>query len=439
MKPRRDGIITLFAILFLILFTDAVLAQKSAVMMAGANKPIGTPRGTFPGRVAWIHDTLAAKWDGVNGYWWDDKFTPQLEATRMVDSAVTSLTGKATVADAWNELFRHFNLTKKKVNRGYSPNEKIAIKINENNTYMHGNNKDINASPQMVYALLRSLIFNAYIMQKDITVFDASRFITDNIYNKCHADFPEVNFLDNSGRDGRLKSEYVENAIPYSTDNGQLATGLVKCVVEADYVINFALLKGHIGQGVTLCGKNYYGTTSIDKDWRKNFHNNFEQDRTGKPKYITFVDFLGHKDLGEKTMLFLIDGLYGSKLVDGPPKPKWKMQPFNGGWPCSLFASQDGVAIDAVGVDFISSEWPDALDIDYADAYLVEAALANDPPSKTKYDPERDGIPCISLGVLEHWNNATEKKYNHDFGKPGGIELLYKPINTPTATTEQGR
>jgi hypothetical protein len=133
---------------------------------------------------------------------------------------------------------------------------------------------------------------------------------------------------------------------------------------------------------------------------------------------------LGHKDLGEKTILFLIDGLYGSDNADGPPSRKWKMAPFNDAWPNSIFMSLDGVAIDSVGFDFLTSEWPDLPDIANADNYLREAALANDPPSKTFYDPERDGIRCRSLGVHEHWNNGTDKKYSGNLGKAHGIELF---------------
>ena len=143
---------------------------------------------------------------------------------------------------------------------------------------------------------------------------------------------------------------------------------------------------------------------------------------------MTFVDFLGHKDLGEKTMLFLLDGLYGAKLVNGIPAPKWQMAPFNNSWPCSLFASQDGVAIDAVGLDFLRSEWPDMMDIAFSDQYLIEAALANNPPSKTVYDPEKDGTRIASLGVMEHWNNTKEKKYSKNLGKKNGIELIQKTI-----------
>jgi hypothetical protein len=197
--------------------------------------------------------------------------------------------------------------------------------------------------------------------------------------------------------------------------------------VEADYVINLAVLKGHGGQGVTLCGKNYYGTTGIDVFPKNNRHDYFNQDQSGKPGYLTFVDFIAHPDMGEKTMLFLIDGLYGSKTVGGSPTLKWQMTPFNDQWPSSIFASQDCVAIDSVGIDFITTEFPDARDLNYCDQYLHESALIASPPSKVVYDPEKDGKPVRkSLGVHEHWNHSIEKQYSRNLSKEGkGIELVY--------------
>jgi hypothetical protein len=106
------------------------------------------------------------------------------------------------------------------------------------------------------------------------------------------------------------------------------------------------------------------------------------------------------------------------------------MTPFNGNWPCSIFASQDPVAIDAVAIDFISSEWPTTVDINYADQYLLEAAKADNPPSGTRYSPSKDGIQLKSLGVLEHWNNETSKQYSRNINPANrnGIELVYFQI-----------
>jgi hypothetical protein len=410
---------------------EVVSASSVDVNSILSNSPIGVEHGIFPGRVIWVFDPKVATWDGTNKYWWDEKSTSQTEATKMLENILKSLTGKVTEAMAWDALFKNFNKEKKKITSGYTINQKIAVKINQNNTLSHADTTGLNGSPQLIYALIASLTKEAGVPQKNITIFDASRFIGDNIFNKCHKDFPEVIFVDNQGGEGRVKSTYVEKAILYSVDNGKLATGLASCAVEADYLINIALLKGHGGQGVTLCGKNFYGATSIDHNWRKNAHDNFEQDRQGKDKYMTFTDFLGHKDLGGKTILFMIDGFYGARSQDGPPliKDKWRMAPFNNQWCSSLFASQDGVAVDAVGIDFLRAEWPDLADIAYTEKYLVEAALADNPPSKTFYDPERDGTRLKSLGIMEHWNNAVDKKYSRNLGKNYGIELVYIPIN----------
>jgi hypothetical protein len=191
-------------------------------------------------------------------------------------------------------------------------------------------------------------------------------------------------------------------------------------------VINMALMKGHVSQGVTLSAKNYFGCLNIETDWRKNTHGSgFSQSREGKRQYSVYPDFMGHKDLGAKTFLFLIDGIYGNKFVDGIPEFRWALTPFNKQWPNSLFASQDGVAIESVVLDFALAEWPDAPDMMYSDHAMEEMALANNPPSGVVYDPERDGTRLGSLGVTEHWNNPVDKKYSRNLGKNNGIELLY--------------
>jgi uncharacterized protein (DUF362 family) len=419
------------AVLFFTNKTEVINANTVDINSVQSNSPIGVGHGIFPGRVVWVFDPKVATWDGTNKYWWDEKSTSQTEANKMLENVLKSLTGKSTEAMAWDALFKNFNKEKKNISSGYTLNQKIAIKINQNNTKSHADTTGLDGTPQLIYALIASLTKEAGVPQKSITIFDASRFITDNIFNKCHKDFADVIFVDNEGGEGRVKSTYVEKAIPYSVDNGKLATGLASCAVEADYLINLALLKGHVGQGVTLCAKNFYGATSIDRSWRKNAHDNFNQDPKGKDKYMTFTDFLGHKDLGGKTLLFMIDGFYAARSQDGPPllKDKWRMVPFNNRWCSSLFASQDGVAVDAVGIDFLRAEWPDLADIAYTEKYLVEAALAANPPSKTVYDPERDGTRLKSLGVMEHWNNAVEKKYSRNLGKNYGIELVYVPVN----------
>jgi hypothetical protein len=134
---------------------------------------------------------------------------------------------------------------------------------------------------------------------------------------------------------------------------------------------------------------------------------------------------MGHAHFGGKTVLYLIDGLF-SGVHPAMRPPADAVASFNDQWPRSLFASQDPVAIDSVGFDFLRTEWTDFPRKGGVDDYLHEAALANDPPSGAFYDPDHASptkrLP--SLGVHEHWNNPQEKKYSRNLGSDKGIELV---------------
>lgn len=386
------------------------------------NVPIGEGRGIHPGRVAWVHAPGVASWDGETGLWVEDRWNDQTKADAMVRAAVMTLTGRKNAGKAWKALFADFNKTHGRGSRGYRRGEKIAIKLNMNNATSHRDTIELNSSPFVTLALVRSLVNDGGVAQEDIIVCEPSRAITDSIYNKVKREFPAVVMIDNIGGDGRVKCDYYKDQIVYSADNGRMARGLARCIVDADYLINSALLKLHNGPGVTLTAKNWYGATDIALRWRQNAHNNISQDkRHGKPGYKTFVDWMAHKDMGGKCLLYLIDGTYGSSGVNGAPKGPWRTPPFDGGWCCSLIVSQDGVACDAVAMDMLIAEWPGYGSLNYCDEYLREAASLPDAPSGTTY--RQDGKPVERpLGLMEHWNNAQERKYTK-------IDLVYKKVD----------
>ncbi len=393
------------------------------------NIPLGEAKGMFPGRVAWGHNPKIASWDMKTGFWWEDRFNNQEETNKLFSQTLSTLTGKKSEKEAWKEIFVFYNKTRRNMDQAYKSGEKIAIKINMNNVDSHESNNRINANPQLVLKLLSSLINEAGVPQELITVADPSRFITNNVFDKCHAAFPNVHYVDHNGGDGRDKATFTENGFLYSQDFDRCTKRLATCFVEADYIINMALMKGHVGQGVTLVAKNFFGCLDIETDWRKNAHGSgFSQNKEGKRQYSVYPDFIGHKNLGQKTILYLVDGIYSNKFVDGVPESKWKLAPFNNQWPGSLFASQDPVAIESVVLDFALTEWPDAPEMMYSDYAMEEMALANNPPSGAVYDPERDGTRLNSLGVAEHWNNPTDKQYSRNLNKGKGIELIYTKV-----------
>ena len=388
----------------------------------GPNQPIGVGRGIHPGRVVWIQSPGVARWDGKTGLWVEDRWNNQAKADRMIKESLVQLTGTSDARRAWKALFKSFNTTHRRGRKGYRRGETIAIKLNMNNAITHHDTIELNSSPFVTLSLVRSLVSDGGVRQQDIILCDPSRAITDSIYDKVHREFPRVRFVDNIGGDGRERCLYYPEQITYSTPNGTMARGLAQCIVDADYLINSALLKTHSGPGVTLTGKNWYGATDINLIWRKNAHNHVSQDkRNGTPQYKTFVDWIAHPDMGQKALLCLIDGTYGSRDVNGAPNPRWMKAPFNGDWACSLIVSQDELACDAVGMDIIIGEWPEFGSLNYCDEYLLEAASIPHTPSGTVY--RQGGRPLTTpLGLFEHCYNPDERQYEK-------IDLIYKKID----------
>jgi hypothetical protein len=93
--------------------------------------------------------------------------------------------------------------------------------------------------------------------------------------------------------------------------------------------------------------------------------------------------------------------------------------------------------------DFLLNEWPGVAGNSGlqggAEDYLHEAALADNPPSGTFYDPGRTGHRLASLGVHEHWNNPIDKKYSRNLGAGPGIELVALTASRPAAVVSIGR
>jgi hypothetical protein len=455
--------------LFVILRTDTETSARTMgdslfVPTDPPNTPMGTARGIFPGRVVWVRDSTAAHWNGSPiTNWWSDANTNQTAVDSMLSKSLRALTEEQTDSTAWIALFKYFNLNHGKGSVGYTPGEKIAIKIDLNMVmanYPPGNATF--TSPQSVLSVLRQLVYKVGVADSDITVYDLVRFIPDAIYTKCEPEFPHVHFMDWSQGSGR--EQYVrDTTIVHWSQKLTIELGggnpahLPTAVTHAAYLINLASFKGHRYAGVTFCAKNHFGTLSCDDTTGTPdqmgphaagvhpyiaVHNiiipgSAEWTFYGRPMgtYNALVDLMGHKDLGAKTLLFMIEGLYQSQTEGSTitSDSKWIIPPFNNGWMSSLFLSQDNVAIESVGLDLIRTEaaaemaannLQDTTIYGAVDNYLHEASQANNPPSGTYYAPNGDSVRLQSLGVHEHWNNANDRQYSRNLGTGNGIELV---------------
>ncbi len=171
--------------------------------------------------------------------------------------------------------------------------------------------------------------------------FDVSKYVHDVIYTPCKAEFPDVHFVELPGGSGREPNHRDFNCpIQWSDDlldpteiGGGHPAYLPQCVTNADYIINVGALKGYTTAGMTVYAKNHFGsfvavpapggkTTQIPKNAGIHPHVATHDFTWPNPEqlflkramgtYNVLVDLMGHEELGEKTMLYMIDGLYSS-------------------------------------------------------------------------------------------------------------------------------
>jgi hypothetical protein len=173
---------------------------------------------------------------------------------------------------------------------------------------------------------------------------------------------------------------------------------------------------------VTLIGKNHFGSVHFPDNggWTPAPLHPYVIRTQALGSYNALVDLMGHRHLGGKTVLYMLDGLYTAEHNESNV---FRFATFGDDWASSMLMSQDPVALDSVGLDILRNEARATEVRGNADNYLHEAAQAAKPPSGTVYNPDKSGT-LASLGVHEHWNNATDKKYSRNLGRKEGIELI---------------
>jgi hypothetical protein len=443
--------------------TTGLLNNQKALAGTGAqledpNQPIGSGVGIFPGRVAWVHapDATNESCENVDGdYWSDDSNTNQEVVDQMVSEALKSISGATSDAFAWDAIFKYHNKSRNKGEVGYATGEKIVIKLNLNTASRdegptRPDYRTVDTSPQLLYSVLNQLINVVGVEPSDISVGDPGRTLDNIFWDKCQAEFSEVHYWGKAP--GRTLVVESEEKVFFSSD-GTVKDYLPRSYVEAEYMINMPVLKKHHRGGISLSSKNHFGSFVPFNGGASHLHYSLPVPK-GKGNvsngeygaYRIFVDFIGHEDLGGKTILYLVDGLWTTTNWAHPPI-KWEMVPFNNDYPSSIFASQDPVAIESVGFDFLREEFdydhPTEGDYDasdhtgpfpqYAgvDDFLHQAASSEYWPIGIIYDPENDSTPLPpSMGVHEHWNNGVDKQYTKNLGGDSGIELTYSHIGS---------
>lgn len=397
------------------------------------HEPYGTGVGVMPGRVVWANNPDSVEWNG-EGYWWEPENFDEDVILNMVRKSIISLGAAETVTEGWEALFEYNNKTRGK-SGGYIAGEKIAIKANMNGSYSSGATKDSYTNPVLLKTLLTSLVVDAGVNPSDITVFDTCRVFPDYMVEMNTSGVLEgvqFQYTDPTG----VNDVTADRAAPvvWSEKFEGETSYLPTAVTEAEYVISLANLKGHT-YGITLSAKNHFGSfinsSRISPPEAARVHQFLTNHKMDS--YSVLVDLLANYQLGEKNVLYMLDALIcapSESISISGENSRWQQSPFNNDYTSSVFVSQDPVALDSVGADFLINE-PTVTernrtlkDNPMVENYLHEAGLVANAPSGAVYY-NGNGRLVTNLGVHEHWNNSIEKQYSRNLGKNEGIELIY--------------
>jgi hypothetical protein len=343
---------------------------------------VGRYPGPQYGKVIHIHDTHATNWTGQTRFW---EYVSGPLVDEMVNRGVTELTGASTVADAWRMLIPF-----------YDPGQKIAIKVNFNNNQSCNNLTGvIDALVQPVNSVVSGLE-QIGVPRANVCVYDAVRAISQRFVNGGLAG---ISYYDDGCRNQAGFSGDSSSYVTFYPPPGvsMPAEKVTDVVMNAAYLINMPIMKGgHPIAGVTLGGKNHFGTIQ----YCAGLHDYVNA--VGKPtgynsNYSPFVDFFRSPLIGGKTVLTIGDGLFAARQFNDKPAV-WST--FGNHVPNSLFFATDPVAIDCVMRDFLAAELGSGLTLE-ANRYLYLAGNAG-------------------LGVYESVNPWTQTYANIKYTK---IEL----------------
>lgn len=402
------------------------------------HEPYGSGIGAKPGRVVWSYNPQSVDWDG-EGYWWEVSHFDETVIQNMVDDGIANLAGETAVQAGWDALFEAHNEAQGREG-GYQNGQKIAVKVNMNGAGAYGEDfkgetRESYTNPVLLKTLLISLVTQAGVSPENITVYDAGRIIPDYVQELCSQGVLsgiQFCYRDILGDQDAIPDKNAP--IVWSQKVSGDTNYLPSCVTESDYLINFANLKGHV-YGITLTAKNHFGSLLNSNRMRApeaaGIHRYISQSRMDA--YTVLVDLMANRQLGGKTFLYILDGIIcapGESIPITGENSRWQQAPFHNDYTSSVFFSQDPVALDSVGADFLMNE-PTVTERNRAlknnpdvENYLHEAGMVANAPSGAEY-LDGYGKKVTNLGVHEHWNNKTDKKYSRNLGKTEGIELIW--------------
>ncbi len=300
------------------------------------------------GRVVHIHAPTVTNWNfDYDQYFGETQSADTIGVNQgvvdaIIDRGVTGLLGLSPgeIVKAWKQLIPD-----------YSHGKQVAIKANFNNSFNCGNTTtDVNSIAQPINAIVRGLKLCG-VRDQDIVVFDAIRAFPDRVFNELIYKNIQIHDKGCRGYPSTWNSSDPDALVQFSPPSGSIsAVRVTDTLINANYLINLPLMKGHPIAGVTLSFKNHFGSVNNPSGMHEHVSTSYSQ----ISQYNALVDLYSNPHIRDKTVLTIADGIYGSRKYQNTPPEPWKT--FNDRSPCSLLFSTDPIAIDCVMHDLLKAE-----------------------------------------------------------------------------------
>jgi len=333
----------------------------------------------FPAsRVVSVRSSGVASWDFKKNPYIDS--IDEVKVRAMLGAGLRELTGAGSVSRAWRIIFK-----------SYRPGDNIAIKPNFND--LHDGMRGMITSPALLNAVIEGLVSSLGAAAADITIYDLTRLIPDDMRARINR---PVNFVEPYGSSFARKLEYRAFGFPMAKADPNAPIDMTQKVVDssgnplkcyipvvltsAQHIINMPLLKAHRFVSNSGALKNHYGTVR--------FSDGSLSPRHLHPPIIedSIADINAHREIRAKTRLVVMDGLFGRIATYGPPV-RWKT--FGDGSPEMLLLSRDPVAVDSVARHYLKREMNTRGKAMLSDKFL---RIASSRGLGVYEDPGREGV-----------------------------------------------
>jgi uncharacterized protein (DUF362 family) len=299
-------------------------AASAAGMLVGCQRQASNAPPKNPGGLSRIVQTHG------KGVWAGDDLSPVV-LRRMLDEAITRLTGADDARGAWASLF--------------SPKDRVAVKVN---------------------AFYNSLIWTHVPLVTAVTDclqeagVPADRIV---VYDQTSDELTTAGFAVN--RDGAgVRCHGSDKSYKDFTDIGGTSARLSPILMDCTALINMPVLKAHMLSGITFALKNHFGSTETPGMLHSSIAAKIAQ-----------LNALA--EIKDRTRLVIGD-LLEANLAYGYSFPYWTAD-YRGD---SILMSFDPVAHDTVGLEILNrlladQGQPDTPLTDTANRCLTEAAALN--------------------------------------------------------------